>query len=97
MKSKNYGNYRLNSYWNNNSHIDRLKRIHSDCEEMDLQVPEETISGFHVEADRLFILYDTSLGIDLPSSDKGIDINNIYISSFNCIFNTDYKGFYCAF
>lgn len=97
MKLKNYGNNRLDSYWNNNSHIDRLKRIHNTNKEMDMQVPEKKISGFHDEADRLFILYDTSLRIDLPSSDKGIDINNIYISSSNCIFDTDYKGFFCAF
>ena len=97
MNLKNYGNNRLDSYWNNNSHTNRLKRIHYTNQEMDMQVPEKTISGFHVEADRLFILYDTSLRIDLPSSDKGIDINNIYISSVNCIFDTDYKGFICAF
>ena len=97
MNLKNYGNNRLDSYWNNNSHTNRLKRIHYTNQEMDMQVPEKTISGFHVEADRLFILYDTSLRIDLPSSDKGIDINNIYISTINCIFNTDYKGFICAF
>lgn len=97
MRLKNYGNYRLNSNWNNNSHTDRLKRIHSDCEEMDMQVPEKKISGFPVETDRLFILYDTSLRIDLPDSDKGIDIHNIYISSFNCILDTDSKGFICAF
>ena len=97
MNLKNYGDNRFDSNWNNNSHIDRLKRIHTDCEEVDMQVPEETISGFHVEADRLFILYDTSLRIDLPSSDKGIDIINIYISSSNCILDTDSKGFICAF
>lgn len=97
MKSKNYGNYRLDSYWNNNSHTNRLKRIHSDCEEMDMQVPEKTISGFQPQTNRLFILYDTSLRIDIPSSDKGIDVNNIYISSFNSILDTDYKGFICAF
>lgn len=97
MKSKNYGNNRLDSYWDNNRNTNRLKRIHSDCKEMDLQVPAETISGFPVEADGLFILYDTSLRIDLPSSNKGIDITNIYISSSNCIFDTDNKGFICAF
>lgn len=97
MKSKNYGNNRLDSNWNNNSHTDRLKRFYSDGKEMDLQVPEETISGFHDEADGLFILYGTSLGIDIPDSDKGIDINNIYISTVNCIFDTRYKGFICAF
>lgn len=97
MRLKNYGNYRLNSNWNNNSHTDRLKRIHSNCEEVDMQIPEKTISGFHDEADGLFILYDTSLRIDIPDSDKGIDINNIYISTVNCILDTRYKGFYCAF
>lgn len=97
MKSKNYGNNRLDSYWNNNSHTNRLKRSHNTNKEMDMQVPEKTISGFHVETNRLFILYDTSLRIDIPDSDKGIDINNIYISSFNSILDTNYKGFICAF
>ena len=97
MKSKNYGNNRLDSYWNNNSNIDRLKRFHTDCEEMDMQVPEKTISGFQSQTNRLFILYDTSLRIDLPSTDKGIDINIIYISTVNRILDTDYKGFICAF
>lgn len=97
MKSKNYGDNRLDSYWNNNSNIDRLKRFHHTNKEMDMQVPEETISGFQPQTDRLFILYDTSLRIDLPSTDKGIDIINIYISTVNCILDTDSKGFICAF
>lgn len=75
----------------------RFKWDTTNRKEMDMQVPSQTISGFRYEVPFLFILYDTSLGIYLPSSDKGIDINNIYISTVNCIFHTDYKGFYCAF
>lgn len=97
MKSKNYGNNRFDSNWNNNSHTNRLKRVHNTNKEMDMQVPEKTISGFQPQTNRLFILYDTSLRIDLPDSDKGNNINHIYISTLNCILDTDYKGFICAF